>query len=331
MSILKKYILFLFLLNFVCLTKNDKINLSKGENNIYDEMRNFLNLLKSNPRKILNKEYMNDTITNFAEKYNITFINPMLNDLLFNESKAFINDTFDVVKNNISDINVLDYIINILDYSEANQNINMSIIFYELHNFVNYPGMDKVLSYFRPYSNVTYGLFEKIISFSKYSDFYFSIDVNFMKYSDILQKFAYDFLRYYNDTYKLAELVAKFFNDNYDKDHFTFELFINLDLPQLKLLSKLIHFSSHIFEAIKDAFFEDYSTAIILFEPLFWLKETIIIYCNLIKNWGDEKYFFNYLPEAIKIIKEAEKISKDLSFLLNYMSYDKIFLWRKDY
>ena len=324
MSILKKYFLFFLLLNLVCLTKNDKINLNKEENNIYAEIRNFLNLLKSNPNNILNKEYMNDTITNFAEKYNITFINPMIDDLLFNESKTFVNDTFDVVKNNISDINVLDYIINILDYLEVNKNINMSIVFYELHNFVNYPGMDKVLSYFREYSNVTYGLFEKIISFSKYSDLYFSIDVNFMKYSDILQKFFYDFLRYYNDTYKLAELVAKFFNDNYDKDHFTFELFINLDLPQLKLLSKLIHFSSHIFEAIKEAFFEDYSTAVILFEPLFWLKETIIIYLNLIKNWGDEKYFFNYLPEAIRIIKEAEKFSKDLSFLLNYMSYDRI-------
>ena len=312
MVLVFKFLLLYLLLNIVHLKTDDKdsetFRPNQDKNNIYSDIRNILNSLKSNPEVLNNKTNINTFVKNFTEIYDITFVNPMIDDLLLNET--FISDLINIIKNNVSNINILDYLLNILEYSEGNNNTNMSIIFFELHKFVNYPGIDEIFYYFKEYSNITFLLFEKYINTTKISLLYFSYGNLFFQYRVILQKLAYDLLKSYNDTYKLAEIGEKFC----DAQKFGFILYFNMytDIPQLQEISKFIHFRSKIFEAIKNEFFNKYNKATIL-NILLRHKESLVIYFNLLKNWADEKYFISYLPGALSIIKELKENDEDLN------------------
>ena len=69
----------------------------------------------------------------------------MLDGLYFNETSKFSDDLLKALKNNIDGTNALDYILNIINYVDGNDNINMSYVFYEIHKFLLCPGMDRFL------------------------------------------------------------------------------------------------------------------------------------------------------------------------------------------
>ena len=291
-----------------------------NESNILSEIRNFITKLKLYPDEIYNKTYMNNTIKIFAEKYNITFINTMIDNFLFNKTSKFINDSYEVINQNYNNTNVLDYILNILDYIEGNNKINMSIIFYEMHKYVIYPGMDKIFSYYKEYSNFTYLFLERVMNSTKLPNLYSFIYNLFFEHNTIIMQFAHYFLKYYNDSYKLAEIGEQLFK--YDSQ-FMRDFEWNLDLPQFNEISGLIHFSSSIFEAIKIQFLNEYPTTTLLVFLLHY-KETIFFYFELIKIWGNEKAFFKLLPEIIRNVMDLREKDKNLNYYLNYISLDWI-------
>ena len=201
MAVIFNFLLFSFLLSFTDLKSNNDINiypspkLKLNENAVLAEIRNFIEYLRSNPDEIFNIIYMNDTIKNFAEKYNISFINPMIDNFLFNKTCKFINDSYEVISHNYSNTNALDYIINILDYIERNNTINMSIIFYEMHKYVNYPGMDKIINYYKEYSNFTLLFLERVMNSTKFPNLYSHLYYLLFNYDDKLFQLAYNFLK----------------------------------------------------------------------------------------------------------------------------------------
>ena len=302
MNIISIYFLFSFTLNFVNLKLNDIINFYQDELNldIYDEIRTFIIDLKSNPENILDKEYLNDSIKNFSEKYDIKFINPMIDFLLFNETSEFVNDFYYAVKNETNGTNVLNYILNVLDLNDGKDNVNMSVVFFEMNKFVNYPGMDKVFSYLKDYKDIIFTLDERIINHTKYSNVYNSIAPIFRKFTDLLIDYAYDFLKYYDNNDKLINISFELL-DPVQQGEFRQEFEWNFVVPQFEELSKIIHLSNNLAEAIKNSIFSELVSQTLLFLFLNQ-KKTIQIYINLIKNWGDEKYFMNYFPEILRII-----------------------------
>ena len=302
MNIISIYFLFSFTLNFVNLKLNDIINFYQDELNldIYDEIRTFIIDLKSNPENILDKEYLNDSIKNFSEKYDIKFINPMIDFLLFNETSEFVNDFYFAVKNETNGTNVLNYILNVLDLNDGKDNVNMSVVFFEMNKFVNYPGMDKVFSYLKDYKDIIFTLDERIINHTKYSNVYNSIAPIFRKFTDLLIDYAYDFLKYYDNNDKLVNISFELLDPG-QQGEFRQEFEWNFVVPQFDELSKIIHLSNNLAEAIKNSIFSELVSQTLLFLFLNQ-KKTIQIYINLIKNWGDEKYFMNYFPEILRII-----------------------------
>ena len=314
MNIISIYFLFSFTLNFVNLKLNDIINFYQDQLNldIYDEIRTFITDLKSNPENILDKEYLNDSIKNFSEKYDIKFINPMIDFLLFNESNEFVNDFYNAVKNETNGTNVLNYILNVLDLNDGKDNVNMSVVFFEMNKFVNYPGMDKVFSYLKDYKDIIFTLDERIINHTKYSNVYNSIAPIFRKFTDLLIDYAYDFLKYYDNNDKLINISFELL-DPVQQGEFRQEFEWNFVVPQFEELSKIIHLSNNLAEAIKNSIFSELVSQTLLFLFLNQ-KKTIQIYINLIKNWGDEKYFMNYFPEILRIIT----IDADLYYFYAY-------------
>ena len=314
MNIISIYFLFSFSLNFVNLKLNDIINFYQDELNsdIYDEIRTFIIDLKSNPENILDKEYLNDSIKNFSEKYDIKFINPMIDFLLFNETSEFVNDFYNAVKNETNGTNVLNYILNVLDLNDGKDNVNMSVVFFEINKFVNYPGMDKVFSYLKDYKDIIFTLDERIINHTKYSNVYNSIAPIFRKFTDLLIDYAYDFLKYYDNNDKLINISFELL-DPVQQGEFRQEFEWNFVVPQFDELSKIIHLSNNLAEAIKNSIFSELVSQTLLFLFLNQ-KKTIQIYINLIKNWGDEKYFMNYFPEILRIIT----IDADLYYFYAY-------------
>ena len=302
MNIISIYFLFSFSLNFVNLKLNDIINFYQDELNldIYDEIRTFIIDLKSNPENILDKEYLNDSIKNFSEKYDIKFINPMIDFLLFNETSEFVNDFYNAVKNETNGTNVLNYILNVLDLNDGKDNVNMSVVFFEMNKFVNYPGMDKVFSYLKDYKDIIFTLDERIINHTKYSNVYNSIAPIFRNFADLLIDYAYDFLKYYDNNDKLVNISFELLDPG-QQGEFRQEFEWNFVVPQFEELSKIIHLSNNLAEAIKNSIFSELVSQTLLFLFLNQ-KKTIQIYINLIKNWGDEKYFMNYFPEILRII-----------------------------
>ena len=302
MNIISIYFLFSFSLNFVNLKLNDIINFYQDELNldIYDEIRTFIIDLKSNPENILDKEYLNDSIKNFSEKYDIKFINPMIDFLLFNETSEFVKDFYNAVKNETNGTNVLNYILNVLDLNDGKDNVNMSVVFFEMNKLVNYPGMDKVFSYLKDYKDIIFILDERIINHTKYSNVYNSIAPIFRKFTDLLIDYAYDFLKYYDNNDKLINISFELL-DPVQQGEFRQEFEWNFVVPQFEELSKIIHLSNNLAEAIKNSIFSELVSQTLLFLFLNQ-KKTIQIYINLIKNWGDEKYFMNYFPEILRII-----------------------------
>ena len=314
MNIISIYFLFSFSLNFVNLKLNDIINFYQDELNldIYDEIRTFIIDLKSNPENILDKEYLNDSIKNFSEKNDIKFINPMIDFLLFNETSEFVNDFYNAVKNETNGTNVLNYILNVLDLNDGKDNVNMSVVFFEMNKFVNYPGMDKVFSYLKDYKDIIFTLDERIINHTKYSNVYNSIAPIFRKFTDLLIDYAYDFLKYYDNNDKLINISFELL-DPVQQGEFRQEFEWNFVVPQFEELSKIIHLSNNLAEAIKNSIFSELVSQTLLFLFLNQ-KKTIQIYINLIKNWGDEKYFMNYFPEILRIIT----IDADLYYFYAY-------------
>ena len=314
MNVISIYFLFSFTLNFVNLKLNDIINFYQDELNldIYDEIRTFIIDLKSNPENILDKEYLNDSIKNFSEKYDIKFINPMIDFLLFNETSEFVNDFYNAVKNETNGTNVLNYILNVLDLNDGKDNVNMSVVFFEMNKFVNYPGMDKVFSYLKDYKDIIFTLDERIINHTKYSNVYNSIAPIFRKFTDLLIDYAYDFLKYYDNNDKLINISFELL-DPVQQGEFRQEFEWNFVVPQFDELSKIIHLSNNLAEAIKNSIFSELVSQTLLFLFLNQ-KKTIQIYINLIKNWGDEKYFMNYFPEILRIIT----IDADLYYFYAY-------------
>jgi hypothetical protein len=279
--------------------KKMKYQLSES-NHIYEQIKDFINSIKNNPEDILKVKSLNDTIKKLTRENNLTLINPMIDDLLFNKSILFINDTYDVIKKNSS---VLDYIIDLVNYIEENNNssINMSIVFYKIHDFLIYPGIDIVVNYFKNYPDIIFDIFEVCINKTKVYAFYNTIREVIYIYKDILGPFAYDLLIAYNDSQRMAEVYNIFLNSSDSSVLFMADLQTYLEPLGYYELSKLIHFDEKIFESVKNVIFENRRGRGALF-VLLQINEASIIPINLIKNWGNKKYYLNYIPKILDTI-----------------------------
>ena len=107
-------------------------------------------------------------------------------------------------------------------------------------------------------------------------------------------------MKYYDNNDKLVNISFELLDPG-QQGEFRQEFEWNFVVPQFEELSKIIHLSNNLAEAIKNSIFSELVSQTLLFLFLNQ-KKTIQIYINLIKNWGDEKYFMNYFPEILRII-----------------------------
>ena len=305
------YFLFVFLLNIKSINSKDT-NIDNDYNNIVlsiinknDTIIKLIDMIKGNPDIIKsNKQLVNNTIKDFIEENNISFIYTMLDGLYFNETSKFSDDLLNALKNNIDGTNALDYILNIINYVDGNNNINMSRVFYEIHKFLICPGMDKVFNYFEEYEKITFKLFEAFIIKTKFADFYLSlVPYSYVNYIGVVQKLAYDLLIAYNDTEKMVDISINFVEEQ--KYEFMLYFRVYIDYPQMEEMSKLIHFKDKVMEALKEAFFRDYLTFSILIQ-MFYFRETLEIIIKSVKDGIDEYYFSKILPDLIDTLINLE-------------------------
>ena len=321
------YILYTFLFFAVHLKSNNEIyfnrNNSKAlfklaENEKFETIKNYINLIKLNPDLLFyilnNKETYLNVIEDYLDENNMSFLYPLIEEMLNNETNTFINDLYNVIKNNNTDgTNALNYIINILNDLESSNNVNISDILFNIHKFTIQPGVDNLYKFFKEHTDVIFELTEFIIEQTKFSTFFDMIKGVLSDYSDILFELGYNLMKAYNDTEKMAEICDKFQKDN--TDDFMYDFGYEMDTPQFEELSKLIHFRTQLGELLKKSFLSNrYSCELLLY--LLEFKETYIILFNIIKNYEDPNYFVNYLPEIIVTFEQMKKKDSGFDFYL---------------
>ena len=163
-----------------------------------------------------------------------------------------LSDTLKIEKNGKY---ALDYLINCLNSFKVPKNFDINDIFYNLQNFFDYPGMDKLYEYLKNFNDIIYSLFELFMKKTIFSKFFEILEPILYKYKMILFDYAYEIIKVYNDTDKLTEISFNFVT-NY-KNTFFFDLNKTLSFSNISIfeeIAKLSHFQDDIPEKIKNGF-----------------------------------------------------------------------------
>ena len=128
MVIFYQLILFLSYIKIINLEKEYSIRELDGIFDIdIDFIINSINIIKENPTILINYIPVFKGIIISFENLNLSGLMPIVNDLLNVSTNSFINDTCELISSNYSEINVLDYIINILNHIKENKDTFDSI------------------------------------------------------------------------------------------------------------------------------------------------------------------------------------------------------------
>ena len=92
------------------------------------EDKNLDNLLE------LIRGFWNDEIISILNDHSLKFLIPLFDDLLFNESNTFINDTYDIINKNENSSDLLDSLINLLEYLKSTESRKINLT-YKFFNF----------------------------------------------------------------------------------------------------------------------------------------------------------------------------------------------------
>ena len=302
--------------NEIYFNKTIRIALFKSdENKIFEDIKYYINQIKANPDILFDILNYKNTSLNIIKVYldenDMSFLYPMIEDMLNNKTNTFINDLYEVAQNKTDGTNALNYIINILDDLEISDNVNISDIFFNLHKFSIQPEFDNLYNFFMKHKDIVFDFIALFIEQTRFSTLFGMLKEVLFDYNDILFELCYNLMKEYNDIDKMAEICYQFVKDN--EEDFWFDFSIEIDTPQFEELSKLIHFRSQLGELLKNALLKDrYANQLLLY--LFEFKEGYIIIFNILNNYEDPNYFVNYLPEIIKIFEQLRKNDTNLDF-----------------
>ena len=323
MVVIFGYILYSFLFLAVHLKSNNEIYFNRNnaialfkldENKKFEDIKNYIKLIQLNPDFLYyilnNKDTYLTEIEDYLDENDMSFLYPLIEEMLNNETNTFIDDLYKVVKNNTDGTNALNYIINILDDLESSNNVNISDILFNMHKFTIQPGIDNLYKFLKDYTDVIFEFTEFVVAQTKFSTFFDMIKEVLSDYSDILFELGYNLMKAYNDTDKMAEICDKFQEDSED---FMFFFKLEMDTPQFEELSKLINFRTQLGELLKKSLLSNRNANQFLLY-LLEFKETYIIIFNIIKNYEDPNYFVNYLPEIIVIFEQMKKNNSEFNY-----------------
>ena len=246
--------------------------------------------------------YLNkDFVSSIEENINMPFLNPPIGGVFLNETNTFIINLTDALKIEKNGKYSLDYLINCLNYFKDPENLDINDIFYNLQNFFDYPGMDKLYEYLKNFYDIIYSLFELFAKKTKFSKIFEILEPILHKYKTILFDYGYELIKVYNDTDKLTDICLNFVN-NY-KNTFLSDLNKTLSSNNslFEEIAKLFHFKDDIPEKIKNGFLKSPSLKDLIFF-LFDYKGFHQIMFTLLKNYKNVHFLFNYVPNALRIL-----------------------------
>ena len=303
MEIFLRYILFTFLINIAHIKSSDtKYFNDEKEEFKYDEIIAYLNFIKKAP-DFLKWGYLNKGfVSSIEENINVAFLNPLIEDLFLNETNTYIMNLSDTLKIEKNGKYALDYLINCLNSFKVPKNFDINDIFYNLQNFFDYPGMDKLYEYLKNFNDIIYSLFELFMKKTIFSKFFEILEPILYKYKMILFDYAYEIIKVYNDTDKLTEISFNFAT-NY-KNTFFFDLNKTLSFSNISIfeeIAKLSHFQDDIPEKIKNGFLKSPTLKDLMFFLLDY-KEFHQIMFTVLKNYQNVLFLFNYMPNALRVL-----------------------------
>jgi len=264
----------LFLLNILSLKANDDIffNYNVKPLKFLKIDENMINLIISiiktsehdTIKLIMKSEIFAGTIFNFTRSNNISFVDPLIENILYNETNPFLDKAIDLLK--YDDSSVLVYIKKILNYINSNNknDTDFNIILNNLQCILNYPQIDELCSYFKEHSDIVLQLAKNYIYKTQFSKLYELIDTFISNNRDILFDLSINLIQVYNDSDRMADIIIDFthtFND-------TMADFTNISFSKTKEiieeLSKLIKFKDKAAEILKNELFSNQESTLFL-------------------------------------------------------------------
>jgi hypothetical protein len=313
MVIFYQLILFLSYIKIINLEKEYSIRESDGIFDIdIDFIINNINIIKENPTILINYIPVFKGIIISFENLNLSGLMPIVNDLLNVSTNSFINDTCELISSNYSEINVLDYIINILNHIKENKDtfdsIDYNYILDNVFHFVNYPGMDKIVNHFIPHKKIFFYILEFIGKEEKYKNLFEAFKDFLWIYNDKFVDIIYDLIKSYNDSEKMANVSYIFFKENQDLIKKLKEIII----PRMIEISKIFQLRDKYFNAIKEKIFEDIYVIDIM-EKCFNSTKIMKTLFDFLKHAENNKFSFDYLYIFLKTFKEESIFSQSFS------------------
>ena len=325
MNLLLKHIIISFIFNFAYTKTNNDIISSNNEKEIsfsdsiinLEAIINFLNHIKDYPED-LNNTYLSEGTYNLIkivlEYLNMTALDELLRDILLNDTNPFIHNLIYVLKIRKDNISALEYIINIFESFSNTGDIDINDLLYNLQNFTSYPGVDELFFYFRSKCDILIKAFEFFIRKSRFKNLFEMFKSFLMAHRFDLFDLGYELIKVYNDTDKLAETGYNFFHDLNNSFYSDLKDKINSTGDNFFIeVSKLYNFTDPITEKIKNSFFKNPLMNNIIIILLDYLDFHKILF-NLVKNYKNSTYAFNYIPNALKIIIDNMKNDKSGNF-----------------
>ena len=318
----------LFLLNILSLKANDDIFFNYNVKplkflKIDESMINLIiSIIKTSEhdtiKLIMKSEIFAGTIFNFTRSNNISFVDPLIENILYNETNPFLDKAIDLLK--YDDSSVLVYIKKILNYINSNNknDTDFNIILNNLQCILNYPQIDELCSYFKEHSDIVLQLAKNYIYKTQFSKLYELIDTFISNNRDILFDLSINLIRVYNDSDRMADIIIDFthtFND-------TMADFTNISFSKTKEimeeLSKLIKFKDKAAEILKNELFSNQESTLFLIH-FFFDKNMIITIINIIKNINNEEYKINAITDILKDFFNSYKGNdKNFESMLNF-------------
>ena len=232
------------------------------------------------------------------------FIYDLLEDF-FNESKTYLNDTLDLIDkcSNISSSCVLDNVINILKYYGQYEDNNISFVFENICDILNYPELEKMFNstFDNNFQKLFYSTFSVYLENSDFSKVFSYLKNVLNKYSEALNTFIYITFKNYKNFNYLVDFFYDFFTNN---QNFTQDLKEALkNETVLKALSVAIYYEDDVINGLKNSVLSESDIIEFIYE-IIHNKSIINAIYTTIRNAEKGYNAMNDIPYLITAIND---------------------------
>ena len=297
---------------------------------IYSLAISLLEFYKEEPEIFLEslnhlKDSWAEGIENITLNTTIGFLVPMINDIFFNESNTFINDTYTILINRNKSTNdsvFVDCLVNILSHFRDYDILNISYICGNLEQVLNVPGADKLSNYLLRHNDEIFKIGELMFHGLKMDSLFESFSTIFWEYRKKLQYFFYNFIKNYSNNNILYNLTIQFISDF--NDTFIEEVAEKVKNDSvLNSLSKIFYVENKIINGVIKAFIKSQEVTQ-FFIHLIRDEKLIMHFIDAIKNFQNTKYLLESFPDTIKELKHLNQSYVDVFLKVMIKALEKL-------